>query len=123
MALQHALDVARIDVLAAGHEHVVGAAEEIIEAVAVAAEHVAGAVEAVGRERRRQVGPVVIAEHHGRAFHFQRALLGDSAGSVVDEPQRDLRMRIADRHLRLRQAARMRAEHHRPGLRWCRRRW
>ena len=49
MALQHALDIGRIDVLAAGHEHVVGAADEIMEAVGVAAEHVAGDVEAVRR--------------------------------------------------------------------------
>ena len=47
MLLQHALDVGRIDVLAAGDEHVVGAADEIVEAVLVAAEHVAGDVEAV----------------------------------------------------------------------------
>ncbi len=49
MALQHALDVGRIDVLAAGHEHVVGAADEIVKAVGVAAQHVAGDVEAVRR--------------------------------------------------------------------------
>ena len=74
MALQHALDVGRINVLAAGDEHVVGAADEIMEAVGVAAEHVAGDVEAVRRDRRRHVGAVVIAEHHRRAFHFQHAL-------------------------------------------------
>ena len=34
MLFQHALDVGRIDVLAAGDEHVVGAADEIMEAVA-----------------------------------------------------------------------------------------
>ena len=49
MPLQHALDVGRIDVLAAGDEHVVGAADEIVKAVLVAAEHVAGDVEAVAR--------------------------------------------------------------------------
>ena len=102
MALQHALDVGRIDILAAGDEHVVGAADEIVEAVGVAAEHVAGDVEAVRRDRRRHVRAVVIAEHQGRAFHFQHALIG-VAVVAVDQPDLHLRMRIADRHFGLRQ--------------------
>src|SRR5262249_21364934 len=47
MALEHALDLGGIDVLAARDEHVVGAADEVVEAIGVAAKHVAGDVEAI----------------------------------------------------------------------------
>ncbi len=115
VAFQHALDIGRIDVLAAGDEHVVGAADEIMEAVGVPPEHVAGDVEAVGGERRLERRPVVIAVHDGRAFHLQHALLG-IAVRAIHQSNFDLGMRIADRHLRLRQPSRVRPEHHRSGL-------
>ena len=57
----------------------------------------------------------MIAVHHRWAFHFQHTLFG-VAIAAVDEAQCDLRMRIADRELRLRQALRMRTEHHRAGF-------
>ncbi len=72
----------------------------------------------IGRSRRRRAGggrPVVIAEHHRRAFHLQHAVIG-IAIIAVDETQRDLRMRIADRQLGLRQSLGMRTEHHRAGF-------
>jgi hypothetical protein len=83
--------------------------------VGVAAEDVTGDVESVGGERRLDVRPIVIAVHECRAFHFQHALLR-VAVVAVDQPQLDLRMRIADRHVRLREAAGMGAEHDRTGL-------
>jgi hypothetical protein len=68
MALQHLLDLAGIDVLAAAHEHVVGAADEEEEAVLVAAEHVAGAVEAVRRHGLGgDLGQLVIVGHQRAA--------------------------------------------------------
>ena len=118
MALQHLLDLAGIDVLAAAHEHVVGAADEVEEAVLVAAEHVAGAVVAVRRHRLgRDLGQLVIVRHQRAALHLQHALvvvLDDLA--VAHQAQLDLGMRVAGRQLGLRDALGMRAEHHGPGL-------
>src|SRR5215831_1898505 len=57
MALEHALDVGRINVLATRDEHVVAAADEIMEAVGVAPEDIAGDVESVRGERRLHVRP------------------------------------------------------------------
>ena len=45
-----------------------------------------------------------------RAFHFEHALIGFTI-VAVDQPQLDLGMGIADRHLRLRQPLRVRPEH------------
>src|SRR5262249_2628552 len=50
MTLQHALDVTRINILAARDEHVIGAADEIMEPFAIAPEDVAGNVKSVCRE-------------------------------------------------------------------------
>src|SRR5258705_11753032 len=57
MALQHALDVAGIDVLASRYEHVVGAPHKKMKAVGVAAEDIAGPIESVRRETGGKQGP------------------------------------------------------------------
>src|SRR5437899_9821938 len=77
-----------------------------MEALGITPEDVAGSVESVSREGRRDIRSVVIAVHEGRAFHFQHALTRITI-SAVDEPKLDLRMRIADRHIRLWQACGM----------------
>ena len=115
MSLEHALDVARIDVLAAGIEHVVAAPDEIVETVAVAAEDVTGDIEAVRRDRRLDVGAVVIAQHDGGALHLQHALVG-VAVVAVHQAQLHLGMPTADRHVGNRQPLRVRSEHHRSRL-------
>ena len=87
-----------------------------MEAVVVAPEHVARDVEAVLGDRPLDVRPVVIARHHGRAFHLKHALPRSAVGAV-DQTQQHFGMWIANRHFRLRKALRMRTEHHRPGFR------
>ena len=68
---------------AAADEHVVGAADEIIEAVGIAAEHVVSNVEAVlGQCFRRRLGQIVVAVHQCRAAHLQYALTGIAIGAV-----------------------------------------
>ncbi len=76
MALEHRLDLARVDVLAAAHEHVVGAADEEVEAVGVAPHDVAGDVVAVRRhDRGGLLRQVQIAGHQRRRPHLQHALV------------------------------------------------
>ena len=65
----------------------------------------------------RYVGPIVIAEHKRRALDFEHAAF-DSAVVAVDQPDLHQRMRISNRHFRLRQPQGVRPEHH--GARFCR---
>src|SRR6185437_998487 len=71
-----ALDLAGPYVLAADDEHVVGPAEEIIEAVGVAPEHVARPVPAVAHHLRRLLRQVVVTLHPHWAAHVEDALIG-----------------------------------------------
>jgi hypothetical protein len=77
--ITHSLDLTRVDVFTAADEHVVGAADEIIEAVGIAAEHVASDVEAVRgqclRRRERRCGSTIRPRQ-------RRALLASAAGMV-----------------------------------------
>src|SRR5262245_28906578 len=85
MALEHALDIGRINILAAGHEHVVGAPEEIVKAVRIAPKHVAADIETIGRDRRGYFGAIVIAKHQRRRLYFEHAAVG-IAVAAVDQP-------------------------------------
>ena len=97
MLLQHLLDLAGIDVLAAAHEHVVDPADEVEEAVLVAAEHVAGAVVAVpGHHLGGRLGQLVIARHQRAALHLELALVID-VPAVAHQPELHLGMRVAGR--------------------------
>jgi hypothetical protein len=67
VAFEHSLDLARIDVLAAAHEHVVGAADEGVGASGVAAEDIRRFVPPVGgQDLLRFRGQINIPGHVGR---------------------------------------------------------
>src|SRR5580698_140962 len=63
MTLQHLLDLAGKDVLAAADEHVVGPSDEKVEAIFIAPKYVAGNIKSVRGDGRSDVGAVVIAVH------------------------------------------------------------
>ena len=117
MALEHALDLARIDVLPAAHEHVVGPSHEVVEPVLVAPHDVAGAVVAVFRHHAGGLGgQVMIALHEGRGPELELALVG-AAVAVADEPRADVLDGVPERDVRAREAAGMPgAEGDRAGL-------
>src|SRR3984957_3063548 len=74
VALQHSFHFARVDVLTAAYEHVVGAPHKIEEPVLITAENVAGYVVAVRRERRAgEVRQIVIFVHQGWTLDLQYA--------------------------------------------------
>ncbi len=98
MGLQHAFDFTWKDVFAAADKHVIGSADEIIETVGVATEDVTRDVVAVGCERPRQVGTVMISAHHRRRAKQQHALICLGA-SVVNKPQIDLRVLVTERQV------------------------
>ena len=94
MALQHALDIARINVFASRYEHIVAAPDKVVKAVVIAAKHVAGNIESIRRHRRLEIGPVMIAVHQGRTLDLQNALVGLALAS---QTQLHLGMRTANR--------------------------
>jgi hypothetical protein len=67
------LYLARKDVLTARDEHVVGAANEKIEAIGVAAHHVIGVVPAVPNRAHRLLRQVEVAAHQRGRAHLQDA--------------------------------------------------
>ena len=75
MPLQQLLDLARIDVLAGADEHVVGAADEIEEAVLVAPHHVAAVVPAVDERLRGLLRQIMVMAHQRGIAHQQHALV------------------------------------------------
>ena len=98
VALQHAFDIRRIDIFAAGNEHVVGTADKIMEAVFVSPKYIARNIETVISERRLQVRAVVISIHQGRIFHLQHALFCVPVLAIY-ETERGQRMGAANRQL------------------------
>ena len=74
MAQKHVLDFERIDVLAAGIEHVVGAALEIEEAVGVALEDIAGFQPSVLEALAVDLWQLLIAGRDARISHPQFAM-------------------------------------------------
>ncbi len=113
VALQHALDIAGIDVFAPRNEHIVTAPDKEIKSIFIAAKHVAGNIESVLRHGRFKVGPVVITVHQGRTFDLQDTLIGLSFSLKA---QLDSFMRVADGELGRREPPGVFAEHHRPGF-------
>ncbi len=111
VALQRALHVSRVDVLAAADEHVVGAADEVVETVGVAAADVARVEPAVLQAPRRLLRQVVIGRHHARVAREQHAFIG--AGVEADLAARQW---VADGRRRARLALRVIREHHRARL-------
>ena len=116
VALEQALDLARIDVLAAAHEHVVGAADESVGAAVVAPEHVAGLVPAVaGQDLPGLLGQIEVAGHVGGRANPQLAF-ADFGAIGSDQTHLDTGLRPADREVRL-CVSRPRAERDRTGFR------
>src|SRR5689334_3703517 len=64
---QHPFDVTRINVFAARIEHLIGPADKVMKTVLVKTEYILSNIEAVGRNRCRDIGAIVIAEHNGWA--------------------------------------------------------
>ena len=85
---QHLLDLARVHVEAAADDHVLGAVDDVVEAVLVAAGQVAGAEPAVAHHLGGRLGPVVVALHDVVAADRDLAdLVGalDGVPVVVDQ--------------------------------------
>ena len=68
MAQEQVLDLERIDILAAGIEHVIGTALEIVESIGVAGKEVAGAQPAVLETLRIDLGQLEITRRHARVL-------------------------------------------------------
>jgi hypothetical protein len=75
VAEQEFLDLARVDVLAAADQHVLGAADDVAVALGVDRGQVAGVHPAVAHRLARAFGVAPVAEHHRVAAHQQFALL------------------------------------------------
>ena len=127
MLVEHLLDLARVDVVAAADDHVLLAVDDVEVAVVVDAPDVAGAEPAVGVDRgRRRVGTAPVALHHVvpadgdlaavqqahlDAVHGQadRAGLALAVAAVEARDRRRLRQPVALEHRTARSAPRSRA--------------
>jgi hypothetical protein len=74
MAEKHVLDFERIDVLAAGIEHVVRAALEIEKPLGVAVEHIAGFQPSVFQALAVDLPQAVVARRHARVSNPELAV-------------------------------------------------
>ena len=83
MPEQDVLDLGRIDVLAAGDQHVLGAVDDRDEAVGVDRGDVAGVQPAVDDRLGGRLGPVPVAEHHVGPRHQDLAVLARIAVGAV----------------------------------------
>ena len=115
MGLEHFFDLAGVDVLSTTHEHVINAANEVVEAVLVTAEDITRDVEPVVGERRLEVRPVVVAYHEGRALHLEDAFISLAVGAI-HQPHLHLRMWIPYRQFGLWQTPGVRTKNHWPGF-------
>ena len=66
---QHLLDLARVHVVAAAHDHVLGAVDDPVEALRIAASEVAGAEPAVPQHRGGLLGAAQVTGHDVVAAH------------------------------------------------------
>src|SRR5215469_3934163 len=73
---QHAFDVTRINVFAPRIEHLIGPADKVMKTVLVKTEYIPSNIEPVCRNRCRDIGTIVIAEHNGWALYLQHAFVG-----------------------------------------------
>ena len=99
MGRQHALDLDRVDVVAAADVHLLAPADEPQTAAVVDPAEVAGAHEAVGRERgARLLGVAPVARHDGGGAQAHLADVGAGDGIARLVAQRDLDARVRPAH-------------------------
>ena len=93
VAVEARLDLGRVDVLAAADHHVLGAVDDVDEAVLVPRRHVAGPhpAAAVAEDLGGEVGPAPVADHVRRALDDDladgRAVARRRDAGLVDDPQ------------------------------------
>src|SRR5262249_38758649 len=75
---QHAFDVTRINVFAPRIEHLVGPADKVMKTVLVTTKYIPSEIEPVCRNRCRDIGAIVIAEHNGWALYLQHPFVNIS---------------------------------------------
>jgi len=75
--MQHALDLGRIDVLAAGYVHVLPAVDDVVEAVLVDPRGISGVQPAIGEGGRVGVRLVPVAGRDVRSFDPEFAEFAD----------------------------------------------
>ncbi len=99
MGREHALDLDRVDVVAAAYVHLLAATDEAQAAAVVDPAEVAGADEAVGSERGpRLLGVAPVARHHcgGAQADLADLVRGDVAALRVADCEIDARVRPPD---------------------------
>src|SRR5262249_38661994 len=94
MAVQRVLDLARIDVVATGDDHLLLAVDNRIDAVRVDLREVAGVAPAVAEDFRRRGGIVPVPGHHVRTGYNE---LADLPGADISSVGADESHASADR--------------------------
>src|SRR6202041_2278422 len=100
--------LARIDILSAANEHVVGSTHEKVESIQVFAHQIAGQVPAVAHSGRGGLRLIQVSAHQRRRAQCQNAVV---LRSTVDELAADIGERVTERQRRPRKPVRMRSEH------------
>ncbi len=93
MQRQQTLDLGRIDVLAAGDDHVLRAIDDVVQSLRIAARHVAAAIPTVAQHVGRRVGLLPVpGGDRGRADpQFARRAVRQSVTVGVGDPEFDER--------------------------------